>query len=197
MRPAAGGFSTEHARAELRHVQIDLEDPGLGPKSLDPQGQPSLEPLSEEASAGPQVQILRDLLGDRARPSEAAFVFRQGLADRCDIEPPVDGELLVFGGHDRDRELGRDPLEIPPLLRHRPPLAPGRSQHERAGRRIDPSPREDEDQRREEAIPDTAQGPAGEPATPGARPFRAAPRAALPGALSGLPPGRHPRILAT
>src|SRR5262249_9417580 len=65
----------EDAGAELREVQVDLEDAPLRPQRLDPQREPRLEALAHPAAARPEEEVLRDLLRDRARAAQAPRVL--------------------------------------------------------------------------------------------------------------------------
>jgi hypothetical protein len=105
--PAAGGLDAEHAVAQLGDVQVRLEDAPLGPGQLDEHREVRLETLAHEAAAGPQEEVLRHLLGDRARPAQPAVVLVRvdGLLDRLHVEAVMVGKSLILGGDDRDGRL--------------------------------------------------------------------------------------------
>ncbi len=90
-----GRLGAVGAVAELRDIQIDLEDAPLRPEALDEQREVSLEALAEIAAAGPQIQILRHLLADGAGAAHAVAVLIEliGLLDGLDVEPPVLREI--------------------------------------------------------------------------------------------------------
>src|SRR5262245_52351120 len=81
----------EDARAELREVEVDLEDAALRPERLDPDREPRLEPLAQPAAARPEEEVLGHLLADRAGAAHAAAALPllPGVADRVEVEAAV------------------------------------------------------------------------------------------------------------
>src|SRR5580704_12717068 len=92
--------------AELRDIQIDLEDAPLRPEALDEQREVGLETLAEKAAAGPQIQILRHLLADGAGTAHAVAMLIEliSLLDGLDVEPPVLREFLILRGDHGERQ---------------------------------------------------------------------------------------------
>ena len=105
--------------------------------------------LPYQVLAGPQVEVLRDLLRDRARSAEAsaAPVSLERLADLVEIEAEVGRELLVLGRHRRDGQVGRNVVPPHPLVVNRSFVRDPLPEHEGGGRRRDPAPREDQQDR--------------------------------------------------
>ena len=44
------------------------------------------------------------------------LIERVGFFDGRDIEAPVLGKLLIFRRHDRERQIGRNPIQINPIV---------------------------------------------------------------------------------
>src|SRR5690242_9527658 len=83
-----GGLHAIHPAAEFRDVEIDLEDALFRPECLDQHREPRFESLANEAPAGPQKEILRDLLSERAGAAQplAALARAHRLPDGAEIE---------------------------------------------------------------------------------------------------------------
>src|SRR5271156_909357 len=113
-----GRLGTIRAVAELRDIQIDLEDAPLRPEAFDEQREVRLEALAEIAAAGPKIQILRHLLADGACPPDGMAVLVEliGLLDGLDVEPPVLREFLILRGDHGERQIGGDPREVHPRM---------------------------------------------------------------------------------
>jgi len=144
-----GGFGAIGAVAELGDVQIDFQYPPLGPQGFDQDREIGFEPLAHIAATGPQKKILGDLLADGAGAVHlvAVLIERVRLFDGRNVEAPMLGELLIFGCHDGERQIGRDSIQIDPTVaidvvgvaaRPRRGLRLG---HERSEKRIDPTQR--------------------------------------------------------
>ncbi len=61
----ARGLDPVHARAELGHVEVELENAPLVERPLQLPGEERLPDLSERAPGGREPEVLRELLGDR------------------------------------------------------------------------------------------------------------------------------------
>src|SRR3990167_9405113 len=106
---ARRGFGAAYAVAPLDAVEVHLEDPLFRPEQLDQAGKPEFDALAQPAAAGPEKQVFRPLLAQRAGAAQRAalLVVRQRRANRRDIEAPVLGEFLVFAGDHRDLQVIR------------------------------------------------------------------------------------------
>ena len=123
--PARRRLAAIHTVAPFDDVQVDLDDPFLGEILLHPINDHGLSGFPDQALAGGEEQILRELLGDRAAAAGIAALFDVGL-DRFDDRVPVDAlvseEIRIFGGEDRvdevlrDRAQGHSCLESPRLV---------------------------------------------------------------------------------
>jgi len=113
-----GGFGAVGAIAEFRDVQIDFQYAPLRPQGLDQDREVGLEPLAEIAASGPQEEILGDLLADGAGAVHPVAMLIEGVGffDGRDIEAPMLGKLLIFRRHDRERQIGRNPVQIHPAV---------------------------------------------------------------------------------
>ncbi len=185
----------EDAGSELGHVQIHLEDASLGPGELDPDREPRLEPLAQQASARPQEEVLRQLLRDRARPAQASLFLAlfHGLGDGPEVEAPVLAKALILGENDGDGDVGGDLLPVDPALLDalagpaRRRIGEVAAQHEGARRRRDAAEEGDRDRGRERGQAEAGHGEEGASAhhAPGPAAGSPAPPASLAMARRG------------
>jgi uncharacterized protein YbjT (DUF2867 family) len=148
----ARGPDAEGVRAELGDVEIDLEDPLLGPKRLDQEGEPDLQSFANRVPAGPEKEVLCRLLADGARPAQPlpGTIALPGALDLDGVESAVTGEALILRGDDGELDGRRDGVPIDPLVidvRRLAGLGMGGDpalNHEGGGRRVDPA--QDRDQ---------------------------------------------------
>ena len=139
------GLDAEDALAHLGDVEIDLHDPALAPQPLDQQGEARLEALPQPGAPGPEEDVLRHLLADRAAAAQPAVV-RQRRADAVEVEAPVPAEVRVLGRGRRQRQVVGHVVEADPVALDRaepPPLA----RHQVGQRRIDEAEDGDEQHR--------------------------------------------------
>ena len=148
-----GGLYPVDAVAELRDIQVHLENALLGPAGLDKHREVRLQTLAHEGVAGPQEQILGHLLRDRARAAQvlALLAGAHCRADGVQVEAGVEGEQLVFGGHYGDGGVRGYLLQVhPPVVGavvvalRRPRLHRG-LHHHGAGQRVEPAQQQHRD----------------------------------------------------
>src|SRR4029453_18193074 len=95
----ARGARAEHAGAELRDIQIELEDPSLGERALELPGEDRLLDLPIRAACSGEPQVLGELLGDgggAARGLAFAHRFLQGALYLAQIEAAMGEEVDVL-----------------------------------------------------------------------------------------------------
>jgi len=113
-----GGFRAVSTVAELRDIQVHLQNAPLGPQALDQDREVGFEALAKIAASGPEEEILCDLLADGAGPPHfmAVLVERIGLFDGRHIEAPMLRKLLILRRHDGERQIGRDFIQSHPAV---------------------------------------------------------------------------------
>ena len=137
-----GGLRAEDPRAPLDHVQVELEDAVLVQPPLQSLGHDQLQGLPEKGAVRAEVQVLGELLRDRAAPSDLVPVRprvgdgpRQGsqvrgtppgelpvtapadfLGERHPVDPPVLAEAIILRHEHGAHEVRRDVSEPPPLV---------------------------------------------------------------------------------
>ncbi len=134
--PLARGFHSPEIRPQLDDVQVQLEDPRLAQRPLEAVGGHRLLQLPQRVARGREVQVLGELLGDRAGaahpalpvggaaegplqfraiaripPREGAAPVAEGLADRPPVDPVVLVEGVVLARDRRFAEPLRDRVE--------------------------------------------------------------------------------------
>ena len=126
-------LDTPQIRAELRHVQVQREDAVLRQRPLQSVGDHRLLELAERIARGREIEVLRELLGDRAGAAEllpprprasqhptqllTVACIRQGeagapVAQRLPHRPPVHAVMLV------ERPILRRGRGLPEPVRH-------------------------------------------------------------------------------
>jgi hypothetical protein len=65
-----------HVRSELDHVEVGLEDPILGERALDVERVEQLAQLPHERALVARVEVLRELLRDRAAAAQRSALVR-------------------------------------------------------------------------------------------------------------------------
>ncbi len=100
-------ISAVHARAELHNIEIDLQNAALRPHDLDQHGEIGFERLANKAPAGPEVEVLGQLLGDRAGPAQVSALFPERAGKRLEVEAMMLRKLLVFGSDNGNAKIGR------------------------------------------------------------------------------------------
>jgi len=148
--PARGGLGPEHAVAPLDDVEVDLEDARLGQVIFEREGDQDLAQLADEAAPRRQVQVLGQLLGDRAaadRHRALVPVGRDRVLERMQVDAVVAVEAFVLGVDHRGAQVARDRRQRPPLPLERERLAGGlgvrapQVDERRRGRVLDGEPR--------------------------------------------------------
>ena len=142
---ARSGLAAEDAVAPLDDVEVDLQNPALGERGLEPPGNHQLLELPHRVPGRRQVQVLGKLLRDRAGAArELSFlpIRLERCANLLKVDPFVVEKRRVLRNEHRTPQRVRDArvrhplladLKLPPLL-----LRFAFAQlHERAGFRID------------------------------------------------------------
>ncbi len=128
----------------LDQVQVQLEDPALVQLRFEPPRDEHLAKLAHGILRWREVQVLCELLRDRAGATHELApldVDLQRLADLPEVDPGVSPESGVLRHDNRTRQVRRDAVVAHPPV-HAPGRLPlraclGRPQlHERGGRRI-------------------------------------------------------------
>ena len=108
------------AVAPLDHVEVDLEDARLAQRRLEPPRDEQLAQLAQRVLRRRQVEVLRQLLRDRAAAAEERALLEvplERLADLLDVDPLVLPEAGVLRDEHGPLECRRDPaVAHPPLL---------------------------------------------------------------------------------
>lgn len=95
-------------------------------------------PARDAMAALPEEQILGDLLADRAGAAQAAVtkpaafaarstIFRlwtRAFSDRVQVEAMMGSEVLVFRRHHRQRQAGRQFVQVAPVVGYPEPKSP-------------------------------------------------------------------------
>src|SRR5690554_5300515 len=96
---------TEHSWAPLGDIEIDLEDPALGPDLLHQHGDSQLQPFAKKVSGRPQEKVLRDLHGYRTGAARVAEAVLLSLAEHrlhfTEVHAVVVAELAILRADDR------------------------------------------------------------------------------------------------
>src|ERR1700733_592685 len=113
-----GRFHPEDSRTELHHVEIGFEDALLRPQRFEQHRKPRLDGLAQVAAAGPQKEVLRELLRDCACAVQppAFRIIDLRRVDRVDVESVVKRKLLILRGDDSERRGRGDARVIDPFV---------------------------------------------------------------------------------
>src|SRR6185312_4974514 len=109
--PAGARLGAEFAiRPPFGDVEINLEDTPLAEHQVDPHGQGELQHLADVATAGPQEEILRDLLGDGGPAPHVLKIVRtgNGVADFSEIYPIMAAKAAVLSNDHRAFQVRRN-----------------------------------------------------------------------------------------
>src|SRR5439155_24815108 len=114
------------SRSPLRNVEVQLEDTVLRERKFETQGGRGFLHLADRIARGGEIEILSELLGDRARapqpvavaprradggPEPVSAVHAERIRDFGGVDPDVRAEPRVLGDDDHALEDGRDVLE--------------------------------------------------------------------------------------
>ncbi len=114
-----GSLRPEDPVPPLDHVQIDFENPRLGERRLEAAGDDELAQLAQRAARGRQVEILRQLLGNRAGAANGTTLLpvdAHRLAKLFQVDPLVIPECSVLRHQNRPlQRLGDSGIRDPSL----------------------------------------------------------------------------------
>ncbi len=99
------------AASPLDDIEVEFQNAGFAQAPLHPQGDQGFRQFSPEGFLGIEVEIFRQLLGDRAAPAvEPArlHVALQRIPGRLPIDAVVPVELGILGDDDGVAQRGRD-----------------------------------------------------------------------------------------
>ncbi len=118
--PARRRLRAVHAIAPLDHVEIHLENAALAESALQANRQQNLRHLAERIARGAEVQVLRELLRDRAPAADDTLllpVHARGLLHLGQVESVVSIERRVLTHENRTPQARRDTLDRhPPVI---------------------------------------------------------------------------------
>ena len=109
------GLDPEGAGAEIDPVEVDGEDLLLAELGLEPDGVDQLLQLAAEGALVVEVEVLHQLLGDRAAALDdaaGAEVGQRGAGEAEHVDAEMAPEAGILGGDHGLHEEGRDLVEL-------------------------------------------------------------------------------------